>query len=344
MQLPGSIFSGYHGACHCQGIAVDPERGYIYYSFTTKLIKSDLAGNLIGSVEGLVGHLGCIDFCEADGRVYGSLEYKNDVIGRGILKHLDMADRQLENAFYCAIFDVDRIDRPGMEAAEVMRAVYLPEVVADFEDSVEIDGRTLPHRYACSGIDGTAWGPMWGTRDGRQYLNICYGIYGDTDRRDNDYQVILTYDAARWWDTVAQPLCQESMHKSGAHSVGRYFLHTGNTTWGVQNLEYDAYSGNWLVAVYPGKKPQFENYSTFIIDGSAAPCKGLHDAYGEQIARLTLADSNHFPHGSTGTFAVGDGRYYFSLAGRDAEQGQYTNVTLWRATGKADTPFERIEA
>ncbi len=344
MQLPSSIFSGYHGACHCQGIAVDLVGGYVYYSFTTKLIKSDLSGNVIGSVDGLIGHLGCIDFCRADGRVYGSLEYKNDAIGRGILHSLDMADKQIDNAFYCAIFDVDRIDRPDMPAEQVMRAVYLPEVVADFEASVECDGQVLPHRYACSGIDGTAWGPAFGARDGKQYLNICYGIYGDVNRRDNDYQVILTFDAADWWDTLARPLCQESMHKSGAYSADKYFLYTGNTNWGIQNLEYDAYSGNWLVAVYPGKKSQFENFSTFTIDGAVAPEDGVHDAYGEPIRTLRLAGNNRFPHGSTGMFAVGDGRYYFSEAARDPEHGQYTNVTLWRATGEPDAPFERIEA
>lgn len=344
MYLPSSIFSGYHGACHCQGIAVDLEKGYIYYSFTTKLIKADLAGHIVGSVDGLIGHLGCIDFCEADGRVYGSLEYKNDAIGRGILHHLDMADKQIQNAFYCAIFDVDRIDRMGMDAERdgIVRAVYLPEVVADYEASVSPDGKCLPHKYACSGIDGTAWGPMWGMREGKQYLNICYGVYGDVSRRDNDYQVILRFDAADWWDTVAKPLSQGQMHQSGAASAGKYFLYTGNTNWGVQNLEYDAYSGNWLVAVYPGKKPQFENASMFIIDGKAAPEKAVHDAYGEGIDVLRLAGHSYFPHGSTGMFAVGDGRYYFSEAGKHAERGQYTSVTLWQATADANMPFERI--
>ena len=343
MHLPSSIFSGYHGACHCQGIAVDLAGGYIYYSFTTKLVKTDLAGRLIGSVEGLIGHLGCIDFCQADRRVYGSLEYKNDVIGRGILQNLDMADKQISNAFYCAIFDVDCIDRMNMPAEAVMRAVYLPEVVADYEASVEIDGRVLSHKYACSGIDGTAWGPDFGACDGKQYLNICYGVYGDVGRADNDYQIILQFDAANWWDTVAQPLRQDDMHQSGAYSVGKHFLYTGNTNWGVQNLEYDAYSGNWLAAVYPGKKPQFENYSMFVIDGTRAPKVSEHDTYGEQISVLHLCGQSRFPHGSTGICALGDGKYYFSEAGRDPERGQYTNVTLWRATRDADAIFERIE-
>ena len=344
MELPSSIFSGYHGACHCQGIAVDTVKGYMYYSFTTRLIKSDLAGNVIGSVDGLIGHLGCIDFCESDGRVYGSLEYKNDAIGKGILRALHASDKQVCNAFYCAIFDVDRIDRMGMDAERdgVMRAVYLPEVVEDFEASVTVDGRDLSHKYACSGIDGTARGPMWGMRGGKQYLHVCYGVYGDVSRADNDYQVILSFDTESWWETLARPLQQNNMHQSGARPVGKHFLYTGNTNWGVQNLEYDAHTGNWLVAVYPGKKPQFANYSMFIIDGAAAPVMGVHDAYGERIALLSLAGQSCFPHGSTGMCALGDGRYYFSEPGRDAERGQYTNVTLWRATGNPDAPFERI--
>ena len=84
--LPLEIFSGYFHGGHCQGIAVDTARKFIYYSFTTELVKTDLNGRLIGSVTGLLGHLGCIDFCDADGRVYGSLEYKNDAIGKGIPK------------------------------------------------------------------------------------------------------------------------------------------------------------------------------------------------------------------------------------------------------------------
>ena len=51
-KIPSTVFSGYQGACHCQGIAVDPQKGYIYYSFTTKLIKSDLQGKRRPSANG----------------------------------------------------------------------------------------------------------------------------------------------------------------------------------------------------------------------------------------------------------------------------------------------------
>ena len=36
-------------------------------------------GTIIGCVDGLLGHLGCIAYNRNDGRIYGSLEYKNDV-------------------------------------------------------------------------------------------------------------------------------------------------------------------------------------------------------------------------------------------------------------------------
>lgn len=112
------IFTGTHGNCHIQGIAVDQKKGYIYYSFTTMLIKSTLKGEIVGSVNGLTGHLGCIDFNEEDGRVYGSLEYKNDVIGRGILRALGK-EQEIVDAFYIVMFDVDKIDRMDMDAEKM---------------------------------------------------------------------------------------------------------------------------------------------------------------------------------------------------------------------------------
>ena len=57
--LPKNIFSGYWKTPHCQGIAVDTKKQYVYYSFTTMLVKTDMQGNVIGTVKGLMGHLGC---------------------------------------------------------------------------------------------------------------------------------------------------------------------------------------------------------------------------------------------------------------------------------------------
>ena len=117
--LPKNIYSGAYRAGHCQGIAVDTKGGFVYYSFTTMLVKTDLAGRFLGSVTGLCGHLGCIAFDPDDGRVYGSLEYKNDAIGRGIVNMLG-GGIEIPDRFYMAIFDADRIDRADMPSAEVM--------------------------------------------------------------------------------------------------------------------------------------------------------------------------------------------------------------------------------
>ena len=347
--FPKKIFSGHFGKCHCQGIAVDEKNRFIYYSFTTMLVKSDLDGNIIGTVDGLIGHLGCIAYNVSDGKVYGSLEFKNDSIGRGILSALGMESR-FDDAFYCAIFDVEKIDRVGMSAEKdgIMRCVYLSEVVNDY-NGVGEGGRA--HKYACSGIDGTSFGVIPGNNDEKGCIFICYGIYSDTDRNDNDYQVILCYDASDWWDRYALPLSQSEMHKSGPDvPLEKFFVYTGNTNWGIQNLEYDAYTGDFLVAVYRGSKPCFPNYPMYIIDGSVTPKDSLHRATGEPIRELSLKREglsengiygNNFPHGSTGIYSFGNGYYYFSESGCDGE-GQYANVWLYRATDDPTDPFVRV--
>ena len=350
--VPESVFSGYWGKCHCQGIAVDRANRAIYYSFTTKLIKTDFSGNLIGSVDGLIGHLGCIDFCEADGKVYGSLEFKNDQIGRGILKALGK-DAAVEDAFYCAIFDGDAVTRPDMDAEKdgVMRAVYLPDVTEAYKAEAHADGRAYAHRYGCSGIDGTGWGRAPGEE--KDVLLIAAGIYGDIARGDNDFQLLFRYDhALSWWDTIARPLDQTAMHRSGARAQHTLFLYTGNTTWGVQNLEYDAFTGDWYLAVYPGEKPRFPNYSMFVLDGARRAEPAVHPATGEPIERVFLKQTgagengvwgNRFPFGSTGMYAFGDGRWYFSQDGNDPLRGHYTELRLYRAACGEDAPFVPAE-
>ena len=42
-------FTGPQGKNHVQGMAVDEKKGVIYYSFTTKLIKTDFSGRLLGA-------------------------------------------------------------------------------------------------------------------------------------------------------------------------------------------------------------------------------------------------------------------------------------------------------
>lgn len=338
-----SIFSGYFGKLHCQGIALDLARGYIYYSFTTMLVKADLDGNVIGTVGNISGHLGCIARSERDGRIYASLEYKRDGIGSGILAALGREGEEMPCGFYIAIFEPDRITEVGMDAetSGVMKTVYLRTVVEDYEGEVTANGVTRPHIYGCSGIDGVTVAPEFGSREG-EYLYVAYGIYSDLEREDNDYQVILQYDYRDWWESVAEQHLGRRMHKSGPEEPRRrYFLYTGNTNYGVQNMEYDPYTGDCFLAVYSGKKPTFPNYPMFVIDGGVPARREVlrGSPTGEEGLVLTLRRTAlerdgisgvDFRYGSTGFFAVGDGSYYVSepTVSEAGEQG--TNVRRYR--------------
>ncbi|MEE2048356.1 hypothetical protein Q7689_34050, partial [Nocardiopsis tropica] len=121
---PLSVDGGAWPSGHVQGAALDEEKGHMYFSFTDTVVKTDLDGRVIGTVTGLTGHLGDLDFNDRDGRVYGSLEYK------------------AAEAFYIAIFDGDRITRPGMDAEDdrVLTTVHLDEVVEDYTADMDGDG------------------------------------------------------------------------------------------------------------------------------------------------------------------------------------------------------------
>ena len=352
--FPHTVYSGIRYGGHVQGIAIDEVSRHVYFSFTTELVKTDYAGNLIGSVEGLAGHLGCIVFDPERRRVVGSLELKHDAIGKGIVSR---TGRELaeEDAFYLVAFDVDAIDRPDMdaEADGIMKAVWLREVVEDYNATDEISGKR--HRYGCSGIDGAAWGPVFGADpDSRPKIMVAYGIYGDTTRADNDHQVILCYDPIIF-DKYGQPLRQSAPHHNGPESPeAKYFFFTGNTTYGVQNLEYDPFTRTWLTAVYTGKKNDFPNYPLFLIDGQVSPAmlplRGRNGEIGLTLtpARLgrmpdELTPGCHFPLGSTGIYAFGDGRYAFSVHGREGD-GFTSTVVTYRLDKQSQALFSEEQA
>lgn len=320
--LPKTIDTGLWDAGHIQGIAFDTDMRYVYYSYTTVLVKADLDGNIIGYVGGLTGHLGCIDFNDDDGKLYGTIEYKHDAIGQGIMNSTGIALPD-EDAFYVAIFDVDKINRLNMDAEKdgIMKTVYLPDVIDDYS-AVVGDNK---HRFGCSGIDGIGFGPVFGyPKNSPSMLMVAYGIYGDNSRIDNDYQVYLCFDW-RKFDEFARPLVQNEHHHSGTFAESRYFLFTGNTVWGTQNLEYDAYTGDWIVTVYCGKKPQYPNRPMYMIDGSTPSerqvLRGVEPRTKENVIFLKKKgiydESNEiyawdFPYGQTGIYSIGNGYFYFS--------------------------------
>ena len=356
-KLPRQIYSGEQGPFHVQGIAVDLDRGYMYFSFTTTLLKTDMQGNLLGSVEGMTGHLGCMTLNPDDGRLYASIEYKHDAIGKGILNKLEGVRNDEQTGFYVAVFDVDRIDRIGMNAEkdDVMKTVYIKEAVDDYFATAENGGRTVEHRFGCSGIDGVTFAPRFGAKEGGDYLYVAYGVYGDTLRTDNDYQVLLAYDT-KGWKRFEQPLSQGSLHKSGpAAPDHKYFVRTGNTSWGIQNLAYDPASGNCYAAVYKGKKSQYPNYSLFVIDGGKPARRELLQGFdtpteGEVLSLVPAGKSAggiygwDFKWGTTGLCPLGGGYFYISQNARSKETKQQSStVRLYRWTGDADAPFRPVE-
>jgi hypothetical protein len=202
-----------------------------------------------------------------------------------------------------------------------------------------------------------AFGPRFGKAGGRETLKVAYGVYSNVNRPDNDHQVILDYDV-RKWRKYERPLSQDAPHRSGpAEYDGKYFVYTGNTRYGVQNLEYDAYTGDWMLAVYKGAKPQFPNYSFFIVDGAAAPERGLirGQATPETGELLALLPAGLY-HPASGTFgwefhgnygfASLDNGYYYVAEGKAVQDGgvakQDGDVYLYRWTGATPAPFERV--
>jgi hypothetical protein len=345
-RLPLKHDGGTWPTSHVQGIAVDLQGGYIYYSFTTLLAKYDFSGNLIGTLVGWAGHLGDLDFNPRDGRVYGSLEYKKD------------------QAFYIAMIDVSRLDRVGLDVAksDIFRTVYLPEVVNDYTADLNGDGvfggdvaQTPDHRYGCSGIDGVSFGPEFGHAEGPRFLTVAYGIYANTTRTDNDHQVLLQYDITDW-GRYERPLTEAAPHHSGPAAVhGKYFVRTGNTTYGVQNLAYDETQQRWFMGVYKGTKPSFPNYLLFAVEARTEPTLGDlvgvpgPGGKGTERGRLLALAADGLADAATGIRGWNQkadvglqpvGRGLFYLAVNSGSRGKQSGtLTLHRWTGTPAAPF-----
>lgn len=353
--LPDSVYSGKQGKFHVQGVAVDQKNGFVYFSFTDRLVKTDLNGKLIGSVTGFVGHLGDLDFNTADGKIYGSLEYKNDAIGKGISKSLGTQSNK-GNGFYIAIFDCSAIVRPDMNAEkeQLLTTVYLQEPVKDYEATVDVAGQKVLHRFGCSGIDGVAFAPAIGDVNSRKhYLYVAYGVYGDTARTDNDHQVLLKYDISNW-SKYARPLSQNKLHQSGpSKPLNKYFVKTGATHYGIQNLAYDSGTGTFFAAVYRGAKKQYPNYDLFVIDAHTKPFATEISFYNKKIkvemlslTKAGLKDPEtgitgwNFKWGATGLCPLGNGWFYISHNKKNSDGQQESTVYKYQWTGDIKNPFK----
>ncbi len=339
---------------HIQGIAVDTKNGYIYFSFTTKLIKTNMFGNVIGSVRGFNCHLGCIELDENTGKLYASVEYKDDAIGQAISGG---EARNRENTFYIGIFDTKKITSANLDAenSDVFKTVYLPEVVSWYNDTTTNNGIRYPHIYGCSGVDGISLGPQFGYTSGENFINIALGIYKDTERTDNDYQVLLQYRLSDL-DNYAQSLDQKYPHHSGPQNAyNKYFVYTGNTNYGTQNLEYDSFTHHWFIAAYKGNKSNFPNYPLFAIDGTIPPIeKNLIGFNPEKKALVLSLSTDGKLHSSSGIYgwsqnigtvgieSLGNG--YFYIASQGSNDGLQTcTIKLYKWKGTVTNPFVLAE-
>lgn len=340
-------------AGHLQGIAADDKNNYMYMSFTDRLVKVDMhTGEIVGSVTGLLAgsiygggaHLGDLAFY--NGKVYGSLEYK------------------ATEKFYIAVFDVEKITGMDIDykTPGVLTTMYMEEVVKDYQDELnagehENAPASMGHKHGCSGIDGITFGPLPGDDSGKIYMTVAYGVYRHDERVDNDYQVILAYDPDQF---EAAYFDQNNPHEIGPKLYKKMFAFTGNTTYGVQNLEYDLVTGDYWMVVYAGNKAQYDNRPLYIVDGKAAPKMqklqlGNHPCYGEMEGEcLALKPVGTLHEGSgvwgvpqmpctadKGFISLGNDYFYVADAGKKDDK-QYGYVRLMKLD-RTDYIFHIVE-
>ena len=167
--------------------------------------------------------------------------------------------------------------------------------------------------------------------------------------------MLLQYDIADW-ARYQRPLSESAPHRSGpANAHGKYFVRTGNTTYGVQNLAYDDAQQRWFMGVYQGKKPGFPNYLLFAVDARTPPTRGnLVGVPGprghgtEQGLLLALADDGlqdaatgirgWNQKADVGIQPIGRGLFYLCV-GSGPRGKQTADITLHRWTGSAKAPF-----
>ncbi|MGN0468573.1 MAG: hypothetical protein ACI4GY_07620 [Acutalibacteraceae bacterium] len=307
---PLSLAGGKWDVKHCQGIAVDKEKGYIYYSYTTMLVKCDFDGNIVGTVTGIKGHLGDIAYNEADGRIYCGYYSEN------------------RTGFYAIIFQADKINKMDMKpTADIVRSVYLRDPYNDYKAIVTLgegdEAKKYQHRYGTSGIDATTFGPDFSGKNKKELLTIAQGIYENAERDDNNYQVLVQYDVTGWWDKYAKPLSSITHTIGPSKYDGKYFLYTGNTKYGVQTMEYFDELNLWILNCYKGSKTQYQNYSLFAIDGDVKPkrqkLKGQPETDKQYVLSLYQDGSYdkkndiygwNAKYGTQGIAYMGDGLFY----------------------------------
>ena len=323
--LPSKLEVKIKSKDHVQGMAIDTAARCFYLSFTTSMVKVDYDGNVLASIDSINGHLGAMTFDATSRKLYASLECKDDVIGQGIARHLGKeAVSEGFSKFYIVVFD----------------CAGTPVIAGQWEVTEAINDYKV--RYGCSGIDGVTIAPQIGKKKGKPRLYVAYGIYGDISRRDNDHQILLEYKLDQF--------------KPGAtpKASAKYFVFTGNTSWGVQNLCYDAKTGCIFMACYMGKKPEYPNFSLFAVQVAQKPVKKVLRGLEEDGEHLSLAlwqqgllgsvkglRGWRFSDATTGVCTLGDGTWFVSTPLKLKKGFQTATIRQlhWKG-GPQENPFE----
>lgn len=338
--LPLQLTGGSWPSPHVQGIAVDRERELAFFSFTDRLVKTDLAGTVLGSVTGLPAHLGDITLNPTNGKVYGSIFW---------------GDEDPYYAPYIAIFDPEQIHEidESPEKNPALSLVQLKQLLADRFVDLDGDG-TDDGLYATAGVDGVDFGPRFGSATGDWLLTVTHSQWPDVDRDDNNHQILVQYDVDEF-DNYAQPYdTSKPDPTSGPTEIdGQYFVFTGTTRWGIQNLAYDPTLERWFMGVYAGDKPEFPNYTMFAVDAASQPVWQELRGVGVEGDTLPLAEDGledeatgirgWFQKADVGLQAMGEGLYYLSEDSVvDGLQTATLTLNVW--TGDPQAPFAPAEA
>lgn len=335
--LPYEVFGGGWNTGHVQGIAIDDAREYIYYSFTTLLVKVNVAS---GEIEGTVLlpdslHLGDLAFYE--GKLYGSLS------GLGGTPDIQ----------YLAVFEPSDITEGSMEYSDVMQAVYLKEVVSDVQKNL----------YGMFCIDGVTFGTIPGDTSGKKYLFVAGCPDGvEANRTDKNYQVIYVYDMDTL-DKNASGFDMDNPHKIGPEIYQKLFVYTGQHYSGPQTLTYDFDTEDIWLGMYAETAEGFPPYRLLAVDHAVKPVYqklNLGDApgaaYNEEATKgwvLTLKEVGTedkatgiwgfaaIPHDVACGFAsLGDDYFYVSC--NSAGDGkQYSHAQLHYFNRETET-FTRV--
>ncbi len=251
-----SVYLGTGFKGHLQGFVTDSDLKYFYASFTHDLVKVDIdTGEIVGRISNFWGHLG--DLTYYDGKLYSAMSYDGD--------------------FWICVFECDKLVgeincRTDEKAKEVMTQIHQAEPYKD-RYATDDEGNVM-RNYGVSGTGNLTIGRAPDTGD--ICLMVGYSIKEDTDEvdDDHDYQVLTQYNLNSFLEPDGNGGTQiiekyrdfyNTMSYERLECDNKYFVYTGNTAYGIQVLEYDSETNQYVCGMYPGTRPEFTRFYMYHI-------------------------------------------------------------------------------